>query len=207
MKAWKEANAELNKESERATEIVFYATIIVLNNKYGYKKLRIERFLNKAAEVFVECRTDGTKSLVQMCDEELNIEIRNDKNESYKNCPYICQEDWERKKKSIYEKLTPKQKNFYIVRVRQKMKAWMFPQMVSAVLLALHRKEKWGAERIAVFFDHLCDTRTEYADNIEKMRKIVLEETGMRYEWTAEGEFALVNDKYNLIISGGGSDE
>lgn len=195
MRAWREATEELDKEYRKATEIVYFVSILVFNRVYGWKKLRIEHFLDKAVEVYVECRSNYQMSLVEMCDREMNIEVRNESNKSYTECPYLCQEDWERKKEQVIKKMSPNMQRMYLIRVRQLMKEWMFPQVLASILLALHRKEGFGIDRVNKFVSEFTALRDEFSDDRTKLKAAVEQEVGMYYTWTKDGDFALIVDE------------
>lgn len=191
---WRNASRELDKEYKKAEATMFNASILVLYRDYGFRKLRIERVLEKANAVFDECASSRQKSLVQMCDEQLGIELRNDFNESYKDTPYLSDEDWNSKKDQVLHKMTVLQQNCYLIRVRQKMKAWMFPQTMASVLLALHKKENWGAERVTEFASKVQAVREEFDNDIPSLKAAVLNKCGMEYEWR-EGRITLKGDE------------
>jgi len=181
-KAWRNVSKELDAECRRAETIIFNTSILVLYRE-GWRRLRIERFLEKANDVYGECASSLQKSLVQMCDEQLGIELRNDSNESYKDTPYLSYEDWQNKKEQVLHKMNKVQQNCYIIRVRQKMISWMFPQIMASVLLALRKKENWGIDKIAEFASKVQEVRDQYNDEIKDIKAAVIEETGIEYEW------------------------
>ena len=181
--AWKKTNNELEKEFRDAEDELYNATILVLYKFYGWRKLRIERFLNKASEVYDECGSSNKVSLVQMCDLELGIEVRNNKNETYKDTPYLNNDKWEIEKKNVFNKMNPVQRQCYMIRVRQKMKDWMFPQMLASIFLALHRKEGWGADKVLEFAEKVQEVRKEHENNIKSLKAAVKKECNIDYEW------------------------
>lgn len=176
---WRKASKELDEEYKKAEATMFNASILVLYREYGFRKLRIERLLEKANEVYAECASSKQKSLVQMCDEKLGIELRNDNNESYKDTPYLSDDDWNSKKDQVLHKMTVLQQNCYLIKVRQKMKAWMFPQTMASVLLALNKKEGWGADKVTEFASRVQTIREEFGNDIPSLKAAVLNECGL----------------------------
>ena len=194
MDAMKKAEKELDEESERAMQLGFYRSILTLSRVFGWKKLRIERFLDNAANVYTECRT-GDKSLIQMCDEETGIEVRNEADESYLDTPYLCQEKWDRER-ARYDKMPYKMQRAYIISVRQHMKKWMYAQVMASIILALHRKEGWGHERIVKFL--FATDNYKNNQSISELKEMVEQETGMKYVWNGQ-DLCLVTDDIKTI--------
>jgi hypothetical protein len=197
MDALKKAEKELDEESSRAMQLGFYRSILTLSTEFGWKKLRIERFLDNASDVYTECRGDGRKSLIQMCDEETGIEVRNDADESYLDTPYLCQEIWDRERVR-YEKMPYPMQRAYFISVRQHMKKWMYAQVMASIILALHRKEGWGHERIVKFLE--ASEKYKANQNIEELKATVESETGMKYVWTGQ-DLCLVNKEFKGITN------
>lgn len=199
MDALKKVEKELDTAAGVAMQLGFYRTILVLNLNYGWKKLRIERFLDKASEIYGECRGDSTKSLVQMCDEETGIEVRNENGESYLNTTYLCQEKWDQEKPKFERAPAMVQKSYYIS-VRQHMKKWMYAQIMASIILALHRKEGWSFDRIERFLtEH--DKLKEQGQSIEQLKECVENRTGMKYVYTGS-DLCLVNKELKGITEG-----
>jgi len=197
MDALQKANEELDEASGIAMQLGFYRTIITLS-RYGWKRLRIERFLDKASEVYKECRSDGGKSLIQMCDEETGIEVRNDAGESYLDTTYLNQAKWDIEKAKFDRMPYPMQRAYYIS-VRQHMKKWMYAQIMASIILALYRKEGWSFERIRKFLSAHDEIKAEFGNDIEKLNEAVFNETTMRYIYN--GQDLILLDKQKGITA------
>ena len=193
MDALQKANKELDEASGIAMQLGFYRTILALC-RYGWKRLRIERFLDKAREVYTECRGDGGKSLIQMCDEETGIEVRNEAGESYLDTTYLNQKKWDEDKAKFDKMPYPMQRAYYIS-VRQHMKKWMYAQIMASIILALYRKERWSFERIQRFLSVHDEIKVEFGNDIEKLNEEVLEETTMKYIYNGEDLILLDKQK------------
>ena len=197
MDALQKANKELDEASGIAMQLGFYRTIITLS-RYGWKRLRIERFLDKASEVYKECRSDGGKSLIQMCDEETGIEVRNDAGESYLDTTYLNQAKWDIEKAKFDRMPYPMQRAYYIS-VRQHMKKWMYAQIMASIILALYRKEGWSFERISKFLSAHDEIKAEFGNDIEKLNEAVFIETTMKYIYN--GQDLILLDKQKGITA------
>lgn len=193
MDALQKANKELDEASGIAMQLGFYRTILALC-RYGWKRLRIERFLDKAKEVYTECRSDGGKSLVQMCDEETGIEVRNEAGESYLDTTYLNQKKWDEDKAKFDKMPYPMQRAYYIS-VRQHMKKWMYAQIMASIILALNRKEGWSFERIQRFLSVHDEIKAEFGNEIQKLNEEVMKETTMKYIYNGEDLILLDKQK------------
>lgn len=147
--------------------------------------------MDVSADVFEDCGSDNGISMISLCDKEIGIEIRSEKNESYLDCPYLCDENWQQMKDDFFKK-PESYKKAWLTRMKQKMKWWMFPQVTASVLVTLHRKEKWGYERILRFMDGLNDIRMEFADDPKKLLEAACNETGMEFAHTEAGELLIL---------------
>lgn len=193
MDALKKANKELDEASGIAMQLGFYRTIIALC-RYGWKRLRLERFMDKANEVYLECRKDDGKSLVQMCDEETGIEVRNEEGESYLDTTYLNQAKWDVEKAKFDKMPYPMQRAYYIS-VRQHMKKWMYAQIMASIILALHRKEGWSFDRISAFLSVHDEIKAEFGNDIEKLNNEVYIQTNMKYIYNGEDLILLDKQK------------
>lgn len=190
-KALRKADAELTKCAQKAMDMIFYATCIALHRYFDWGELRISRFMDKAQEVYGECASNNDLSMIQMCDEEVGIEFRSLKNESYKDTPYLCTEKWH----AIRDGWLKKPKDYqisWLIAMKQKMRDWMSPQIMASVALALHRKEGWGLQRISTLTAYVDQICSEFSENVKIMCDAVEKETGLRYSHTQKGELALL---------------
>lgn len=190
-KALKKADAELTKAAQKSMDLIYYATCLALYRHFGWKELRISRFMDKSQEVYRDCASNVDLSMIQMCDIEVGIEFRSLKNESYKDTPYLCNEKWN----NIRPEWIKKPKDYqlaWLIRMKQKMRDWMSPQIMASVALALHRKEGWGMQRISALTQYVDNICAEFGEDIKAMCKAVEQETGMRYTHTTSGELALL---------------
>ena len=197
MDALQKANKELDEASGIAMQLGFYRTILALS-RLGWKRLRIERFIDKAGEVYQECRSDEGKSLIQMCDEETGIEVRNDAGESYLDTTYLNQAKWERDK-ARFDKMPYAMQRAYYISVRQHMKKWMYAQIMASIILALYRKEGWSFERIRKFLSVHDEIKIEFANDIPKLNETVFNETTMKYIYN--GQDLILLDKQKGITA------
>ena len=194
MDALKRAEKELNEMSDKALNVGYLVSIMALNKNYGWKKLRISRFLEVSHQIYDEVSSSNSLSLIQMCNDEANIEIRSDANEPYEEKFFLNNARWELFKPT-FKKMPPVMQRAYFTRMRQKQKEWMFPQVMAGVILALYRKEKWSSNKIGEFIEFAYGYRREYEDDVRLLRKAVEELTDLRFKYTEQGEFALLMEE------------
>ena len=176
--AYKKACQDLEKEAANAVDVIFMATVLSLYREYGWRRLRIKRFMDVASKVLADVGSDETVSMIQLCDKELGIEIRNEKNDSYLDVAYLNDEKWQGMKESFMKK-PESYKKAYLTVMKQKMKSWMFPQITATILITLHRKEKWGYDRLMRFLNCTYAIREEFKEDAKGMEQAVKEETGI----------------------------
>lgn len=189
----KKADRELTKVAQKAMDDIYYGTCLALHRHYRWGKQRISKFMDISQQVFSEVAQDQDRSMVQVCDEEVHIEFRSTKNESYKECPYLCTAKWN----AMQEEWHSKPQSYqiaWLVRMKQKMQDWMYPQIMASVTLAMHRKEGWGMQRIQKLVVEIEDIIWEFNQNSKALCEAVRIETGLSYVHTNSGELALLKE-------------
>lgn len=76
--AIKEAIVETKKEAVQvATKRVIAAMTVALHDQFGFGKVRLERWMRKATQIFecIEAETVSCDDLIEWCKEELKIQI------------------------------------------------------------------------------------------------------------------------------------
>ncbi|MBQ0112393.1 MAG: hypothetical protein KBT03_04605 [Bacteroidales bacterium] len=177
----KKADDLLNREADRVMDVVYTSTILALHRNQGWGRVRISHFMDKAQQVFNECGEDDTKSMIQLCDEETGIEFCNEKGECWKDDVYLNDELW-KVRKAEYQKKPRAYQIAYLTRVRQKQMEWLFPTFGASIAIALHRKEKWGYDKINALIGQMYDVAAEYGQNLEKLKKAIASELNASYE-------------------------
>ena len=164
----RKAEREMNEESSRQIDIMYHAAGIALNRLEGWKKLRLERFWAISNETFNECATSLNLSMIQMCSDELNIDLTRDIDLDWHKIKYLNSELDNRETLSAPEWLY----------MRQQQKLWIATQIEASLLIALHRKEGWGAERCGRFHMNIEDVKWEYDCDPKRLKEACKELTG-----------------------------
>lgn len=168
-RASRKADQRITKELDN----IYPAVTVIMWEEYGWRRTRIERFFKKTDEVWKECADAGVeKSMLSMLEEETGIEIKMPGMKSFHEYAYLDANAWDRK--------PPTEKQ--VLYIRQQQIKWIPAMVVGGMCLALYRKEKWGAERVARFVSLLEQKKAEYGTN----RKLYAKELEEKTDFTAE---------------------
>ncbi|MBQ0113303.1 MAG: hypothetical protein KBT03_09260 [Bacteroidales bacterium] len=156
MNAVQRANKKIDQELKRHIEMVYSAVAIIFWKEYGWRKLRITRLFEETQEVWQECADSGVaESMLSMLENETGIEIKMPGMKSYHEYAYLDADAWDKKPPTEMQ----------VLYIRQQQSKWLPAMMVANICLALYRKEKWGAERIARFVSMFEELKAEYGAN------------------------------------------
>ena len=162
--AYQKATADLEAEMHRQCAILYSTTALALHRHWNKGTQAITRLLDITGEVWHACATDNTKSMVQMCEEETGIEIKNETGKSWRDLAYL---------NNSFPQMTNAQ--WAYMRIRQKQ--WIAPQIMACIMVALHRKYGFGFERLSRLYNQIDAIRTEYNLDPDKLREACREET------------------------------
>lgn len=180
----KKASAEITKETTRQIEIMYHAFGIALNRLDGWKQLRIERFVDVSQEVYAEVASKENVSMLRLCYEETGVEfMRDDRDSDWQNIIYLNSENYNDKPLTTPQWL----------RMKQNQKYWIAAQIEACILIALHRKEGFGAERCGRVHFMLEEVKEEFDFDIDKLKEECLKLTGFKL-YNADELFGKVGD-------------
>lgn len=145
-------NREFQQKSLEQIRMIFPAAVHVFYFDYGWKKLKIQRMLLLVQEVILECAATGTReSMLSMLEKETGIEMVNQEKKSYHEYAYLDESIWDGKEPTLMQ----------LIYMRKQQMQWLPQVYLSAILIALHRKEKFGYERLADFINKVQAIRFE----------------------------------------------
>lgn len=162
--AYQKATADLEAEMHRQCAILYSATALALYRHWNKGTEAITRLLDITGEAWHTCAMDNSKSMIQMCEEETGIEIKNETGKSWRDLAYL---------NNSYPAMTNAQ--WAYMRIRQKQ--WIAPQVMACIMVALHRKYGFGFERLSRLYNQIDAIRTEYSLDPDKLREACREET------------------------------
>lgn len=164
--------SELNTECNTQMDLVMCSAMIALNRYWGWKTERLSNLNFMQQAIWDECGSDNNMSMIRMLDEECDIELTNQEGKSYREVIYLNAEIDTGKPLS----------NAQWVAMRQNQTKWVAAQITACVLLALHRKEGWGAKRVGELLDRMDDIKIEFDYSPEKIVEALWNEA--KYDWT-----------------------
>lgn len=160
---------QLEKEVDKQLDIMYHSLALALYRFHSWNTNQIFDLVAKTSqEVWSECAADKTKSMVQMVDEELGIELMSeDKNQHWWEVKFLTS--------SIDDDVEKMDVNQWIA-MRQSQIRWVGAQIMGTVLMSLYRKEKWGVDALGRLFNEIEDIKHQYS-SIKELKKICYEET------------------------------
>lgn len=147
---------------------LYGATAIALWEHWGKKSGTIRKLFDESHEVWKACAKDHDSSMIQMCEKETGIEIRNESGVSWRDVPYL--------NGSLNPGMMNEAQWLYM---RQQQIKWIRPQIMACMMVALHRKYGFGYERCGRIYQQIQDIEAEYRAKPERIRKACYELTGI----------------------------
>ena len=165
---FRRSTTAIDDEGRKQCFIMYGASAIVLWKYHSRKQLAISRLFKVSREVWHECTLTNEKSMIQMCEQETGIEIRNESGKSWRDLPYLN------------GSLDPgKMTGAQWVYMRQQQVKWVAPQIMACIMIALHRKWGFGFDRCARFYSQVEEVKQEFGGDPMKIQTACLELTGI----------------------------
>ena len=166
----RKAEADMNRETDKQIDIMYHAAGIALNRLYGWQQVRLERFWQISNRTYDECASSLSLSMIQMCSDELGIDLTRDNDIDWRKIRYLNSELEDGSELSNAEWLY----------MRQHQALWIASQINASLLISLHRKEGFGLERCGRFQEMLEDVKAEYDYDPKALKKACKELTGFQ---------------------------
>ena len=153
--ALQKLDAELLDECRRQVLIVYGSAGIALSRKHGWKKLRIDRLYELTDRIWHECGGNNRVSMLNMLEDETGIEMRLQENgRSFHEIDYL---------NGDMQRYTPEKMCIaQIMAMRRGQIKWVRAMVQACLYLALHRKEKFGFERIQRLVAEMYEVENEF---------------------------------------------
>lgn len=165
--AYKKATDALEQEGRKQCFIIYGASAIALWRHYGKRQQAITRLFDITFEVWQDCARTNQHSMIEMCEKETGIEVQNGEGKSWRDLPYL--------NASLNPRMSPAQ---WVYMRRQQIK-WIAPQVMSCIMIALHRKYGFGFERCGKFYQQVDAVREEYGNDPDVIREECRKLTGI----------------------------
>lgn len=166
-RAHKKAYAKLEKEGDRWAVVLYSALAITMYRNWGMKTTAVTRLIDVTWDAWRECAQDHGHSMIQMCETETGIEIRNGDGSGWRDVAYLNGQDMGR--------MTDAQWLY----MRQQQIKWIRPNIMACILIGLHRKYGFGYERCLRVYQQIQEIEQEFGDNAKRIMKAAREEIGI----------------------------
>ena len=166
--AYQKACDRIETEGRRQCFLLYSAAALALHRHWGKKKVTIIRLFEITGEVWHECASTNTHSMIQMCEEETGIEVQNGSGKSWEELPYM---------NATLD--TGRMSYAQWVYMRQQQVKWIAPQVMACLLVALHRKYGFGFDRCARFYEQVQEIEAQFRMDPERIRTACIKETGI----------------------------
>lgn len=171
MDAFKRAAKGLDAEMHRQLDLTYGAMGLTLRRYWGYGTKRIRKIFDASEQIWLECSETNRRSMLSMLEDETGIEIGiPETSKSWHDLAYLNGEIL-----MDPHRMTPAQ----IVYMRGQQKLWIGAMVTACLLLALHRSEGFGFERLQRISGQLQEVRAEYGGKADAIKKACREETGV----------------------------
>lgn len=163
--AYQKAIRKLQEEGDRQCRLIYGAAGLALHRHWGWRKKRIISIMELTSVVWNECTSDPEKSMIQICEEETEIEVQCGNGKSWRDVLFLN------------VKLDPgNMTNAKYVYMRQRQLAWLAPQIMAAFMVALHRKEGFGFDRLSRIYAQIQEIESEFGMDPKRVREACIKE-------------------------------
>lgn len=166
--AYQRACDRIESDGKKYSIMIYGATAIVLWQSWGKRKEAITKLFDLTFEIWNACAKDFDHSMIEMCEMETGIEIQNGDGKGWRDVPYL-------NGSLETEPLT----NAQWLYMRQQQIKWVRPQIMACMMVALHRKYKFGFERCARIYQQIEEIEAEHRAKPERIRRACKELTGI----------------------------
>lgn len=174
MNYWEKQLSKAEKELEKAAELVCDMTYgclaLALHKYYGYGQKRIFKVMDKAAETSAEVGKDLDLSMLQLLEQETGIEIRMDDGSRWEDKIFLNASKWDGTIRSYAQ----------MISVRRAQIKWLEPTVLAECLMGMHKREKFGQDRLADLYKHIISIKTEYNRDIIRISEQLKEQLNIK---------------------------
>ena len=171
------AIVQIEKEGKKQKRIFYSAIAIVLRDGFGEREDAIRKFFEVNEEVRQECADDNMKSMVQICEEETGIEIQNGNGKSWRDMIFLNA-----------ELDTGKMTRAKYISMRRQQVNWVAPLTAAVILVTLHRRYGFDADRCEQVYMQILAVKEKYGDDPAKLCSACMDITGIDIEEVINNE-------------------
>lgn len=156
--AMEAATKALEKAEREQCMIIYAAAALALRRYWKRGRRAILNIFTETGEIWQDCVSSPDKSMLAMCEQETGIEVQCGDGKSWHDIAYL--NDTLRFRQMTFAQWTY---------MRQQQLRWIAPQVVACFLLTLHRKYRFGYDRLARFYEQIDTIRADYNEDPKKM--------------------------------------
>lgn len=164
------ANRRYIDECNRQADLKIGGAALAMHRKWGYGKKRIETMLGEMLAGWKECGEDESASILMMLEEETGIELQIPGEPSYHEILYL-------NGTADAGNLTDMQ----ILAMRGRMTKWIGTMFLASVMLSMHRKYGFGADRDTELMNEIAEIEAEFGGSGTKITAALKQETGVEF--------------------------
>lgn len=164
--AFQKASKRLEDEGQKQCLSLYSASALALSRHYGKGKKAILALFEVSGDIWKDCASDEMHSMIELCEKETGIEIQNNSGKSWRELMYL---------NATLD--TGKLSNAQWVYMRHRQKDWIAAQVMACLMVALHRKYRFGFDRCARIYQQIRDIETEYGFDEKKLQEACKTET------------------------------
>lgn len=168
VKAIKKAEEEMDKECEIQTDLVYAAGILTLHREFDWTGDQICEYFHAQEDVYDECAETNKKSMIQMCAEEVGIDMAIEETDTpWQEIIFLNPE---------FDEQTLTEKQWLYMRIQQKK--WVRAQILACFMLTAGRKYNFEEEDLEKLFVGIMRTLYINGRNIKSMVQQCKDEVG-----------------------------
>ena len=169
-KAIIKATGALLDETMKQIKVIMGSCALVFHRYEHWGEVRIRRTMKAIMEVFSECGNNPDITMMKMLEDETGIEMQNGSGVSYHSLDFLNCKDLRRRPSDLYQD--------ELLYMRKRQMAWVAPQCMAGALIALHRREHYGYDRLSRLMQRVDQIRTEYNYDVKVITELCKAETG-----------------------------
>lgn len=169
----KKIEQQMVVEIHKQIDIYYSAVSLALHRNWGWGKERIATMYEATQTAWNECAATNKVSMVQMLENETGIELQNGDGKSWHDLCYLNNDH-----PANHRKMTRPQ----FIYMRTQQLKWMGTNVFACILLGLHRKYGFGAERLARVVAQTVEIREQYDFDKDRLLKECKKETGINIQ-------------------------
>lgn len=167
-KAIMKAETDLNRECDKQSALLMVAATLTLHKQFNWNEDKICEYFHFQEDVCDECAETTQKSMIQMCSEEVGIDmVREESNTGWEELRYLNPE---------FEDIELTAQQYLYMRMQQRK--WCRAQILALYMLTAKRKYNFDEDELGELFTGIMSALREHEGNLEGLKAQCKEEVG-----------------------------